>query len=194
MKSCRICGTENEDTNKFCPECGASFELPPFVYEEETVSSGYVPPPMERHYPMKWHKFLMIVWFYGGFLGIVRGLLIVSGIIYHLYGMDPVIVYKFHPMLEYVDLIYGIVSVALSTYQIIMANRLHLFCKNGPLLMIIFLILSITSSFFYLIASNAAIGRISITLVHDFLLTAAFIPYMIINIIYYQKRQDLFVN
>ena len=194
MKSCRICGTENEDTNKFCPECGVSFELPPFVYEEETVSSGYVPPPMERHYPMKWHKFLMIVWFYGGFLGIVRGLLIVSGIIYHLYGMDPVIVYKFHPMLEYVDLIYGIVSVALSTYQIIMANRLHLFCKNGPLLMIIFLILSITSSFFYLIASNAAIGRISITLVHDFLLTAAFIPYMIINIIYYQKRQDLFVN
>lgn len=194
MKSCRICGTENEDTNKFCPECGASFELLPFVYEEETVSSGYVPPPMERHYPMKWHKFLMIVWFYGGFLGIVRGLLIVSGIIYHLYGMDPVIVYKFHPKLEYVDLIYGIVSVALSTYQIIMANRLHLFCKNGPLLMIIFLILSITSSFFYLIASNAAIGRISITLVHDFLLTAAFIPYMIINIIYYQKRQDLFVN
>ena len=80
MKSCRICGTENEDTNKFCPECGASFELLPFVYEEETVSSGYVPPPMERHYPMKWHKFLMIVWFYGGFLGIVRGLLIVSGI------------------------------------------------------------------------------------------------------------------
>ena len=194
MKSCRICGTENEDTNKFCPECGASFELPPFVYEEETVSSGYVPPPMERHYPMKWHKFLMIVWFYGGFLGIVRGLLIVSGIIYHLYGMDPVIVYKFHPKLEYVDLIYGIVSVALSTYQIIMANRLHLFCKNGPLLMIIFLILSITSSFFYLIASNAAIGRISITIVHDFLLTAALIPYMIINIIYYQKRQDLFVN
>ena len=188
MKSCRICRTENEDTNKFCTECGASFELPPFVYEEETVSSGYIPP------PMKWHKFLMIVWFYGGFLGIVRGLIIVSGIIYHLYGMDPVIVYKFHPMLEYVDLIYGIVSVALSTYQIIMANRLHLFCKNGPLLMIIFLILSITSSFFYLIASNAAIGRISITLVHDFLLTAAFIPYMIINIIYYQKRQDLFVN
>lgn len=188
MKSCRICGTENEDTNKFCTECGASFELPPFVYEEETVSSGYVPP------PMKWHKFLMIVWFYGGFLGIVRGLIIVSGIIYHLYGMDPVIVYKFHPILEYVDLIYGIVSVALSTYQIIMVNRLHLFCKNGPLLMIIFLILSIASSFFYLIASNAAIGRISITLVHDFLLTAAFIPYMIINIIYYQKRQDLFVN
>ena len=53
MKSCRICGTANEDTNKFCTECSALFKESPSAFEEEAGSVGYVPPPLEKHYPMK---------------------------------------------------------------------------------------------------------------------------------------------
>lgn len=194
MKSCRICGTANEDTNMFCTECGALFEENPSAFEEEAGSVGYIPPSLERHYPMKWHQFLMIVWFAGGILGIIRGLTILTGKIYSLYGTDSEIVYRFYPKLEQINSIYGFVCIALSIFQIIMCNRLNKFRKNGPRLMVIYFILSIISSFVYQIASNAAAGTTSSNFVSNLLLTAALIPYLIINIIYYRKRKDLFVN
>lgn len=194
MKSCRICGTENEDTNKFCTECGASFELSPFVYKEEAVSSGYVPPSLERHVSLLWHKLLVIVWSFGGFLGIVRGIIISTGSIYHLYGLEPLVVYSFYPKLDPVNTIYGFVRVALGIYQVYTFQDLRLFCKNSPRSMVIFFILYIISSFVFQIASNAAVGRISDNFVLNLLLTAALIPYLIINIIYYRKRKDLFIN
>ena len=194
MKSCRICGTANEDTNKFCTECGASFEERPSAFEEEAGSGGYIPPPLEKHYPMKWHKFLMIVWFAGGIIGIIRSLAIFTGDIYSLYGANSEIIYSFYPKLEQINSIYGLVSIALSAFQIIMCNRLNKFRKNGPRLMVIFWTLSIICAFLYQIASNAAAGNSSSNYVINLLQIAAAIPFTIINIIYYQKRQDLFVN
>lgn len=194
MKSCRICGTANEDTNKFCTECGASFELPPLIYEEEAVSAGYVPPSLERHDSLLWHNLLVVIWFYGGFLGIVRGFIISTGDIYHLYGLNPFVVYRFYPMLDPINTIYGYVRVALSIYQIYTFHSLSRFCKSSPRSMIIFFIFFILSSFVYQIASNAAAGTTSSNFVSNLLLTAALIPYLIINIIYYRKRRYLFVN
>ena len=146
MRVCESCGRENVDRNKFCIWCGKTFltdedEAEIAVQEaapaEEVVTAGENLPVEEAEeeasqaeYPMKWHKFLMVLLIFGGISCIAQGVAILTGTIYKIYGipMDQEL-YRVFPGIKAVEWITGVITIALGVFRFTVRKRLKNFMK-----------------------------------------------------------------
>ena len=182
MKKCRNCGAEMSEFDRLCPHCGADNEEPETEIREE-------PRPDPAAYPMRWHKFLMVVMIIGAVLNAISGIRVASGSVNGEY-------YGEFPGLQGCDRFCGFATIILAVFQLYTRNSLNAFRKEGPALITILYAAGLAINVIYMLMASAAIpgsigelfdlSNVSPLLLSLVMLTA--------NYIYYKKRKALFVN
>ena len=196
MKTCVNCGAQLEEQNNFCPHCGTKCEQAAPAYQPADPYGQ----PSESHpetgadrYPMKWHKFLMVVMIIGAVLTVINGASTMAGWHYTREGVDVSWVYWRYPGLKSCDMVYGVVLIALGVFQFIVRNRLNQFRSNAPGSLKMLYIISIAASLVYLAWASAATGMNMFDSTNLGTAVGNLI-FLFINSSYYTKRSDLFVN
>lgn len=199
MKTCSNCGSQIDEKNNFCPYCGAACESSSeknrsvFKLDESKPYAMNDSELRANTYPMKWHKFLMVILILGGLLTIANGINLLLGSEYLGNGMDASRVYSIFPGLKSCDTFYGIALIALGVFEFIVRSRLNQYRQNGPKSLQTMYILSIVATLIYLAWASSA-TNINLLNSSSIGSLGASVLLLIINKIYYSKRIDLFVN
>lgn len=144
--------------------------------------------------PMKWHKFLIYcgLWL-GGISNALTGLGLVTGSAYASVGVTAEQVYSVYPSLKPVDVLLGLVSIAIGVMMIVVRFDLARFKRNGPKkLLILYGVSSVFTLAYPLLAS--IMTSMSFTELWNPATIAGSILGIVINKIYYDKRGQLFIN
>ncbi len=177
---CPNCGSAINDGQNFCLNCGAA-----------------ITPPAAQH-PMKWYKFLIYFsLFAGAVLNFIAAMLYITGAVYPATSGGQAtaqLVYEtFGSSLKTVDVLYGIVLLCLAAFGIVTRFKLSSFKKEAPVCLYVVYIADVVFMLIYSIAVTATTDVLSISASDISSITATVIM-VILNYIYFKKRQDLFVN
>lgn len=188
---CAKCGFQFDEDKTVCPQCGCSVEE-----SAQTAVSGNAPIP-QPELPMKWFKFLIYFsLFANAVINVYNGISYITGL---LYGQDAEIVYEIFSGLKTVDMVFGVLSIALAAFAVFTRFRLSKFCKNGPVLLHLVYAANCVLGLLYAIGVAAVMPEyMSVTevinvsqLVSSFVVSGVMIA---INVVYFNKRKHLFVN
>lgn len=156
--------------------------------------SPYCAPPVEPpqpEYPMKWFKFVIYFQlFFGAFVNLCNTVLYCSGA---LYGNDSDLVYAAFGGLRVLDILMGVICLALAAYSIFVRFQLAKFKRNAPVLLYILLACNAGFNLFYSIGSTIIIGQnlISATTIGNLIGTLILLA---LNVVYFNKRKSLFIH
>lgn len=147
-------------------------------------------------HPMNWYKFLIyFALFAGAFFNVSYAVLYMTGKIYETQNVDPMAVYYLYPNVKPVDIVYGILLIALAVFMVITRFQLSGLKKNGPkmivalyginIAMVIVLVYSIAISCTtdYMAFNASTIGQCVIPIVMA-----------VVNKVYFDRRKDIFVK
>jgi len=180
---CRNCGSQIQDGVKFCPNCGSVCDVAPVQPEPQT--------PLAPQYPMKWFKFLIyFALFASGILNLISGIQMVTGSQYGDLASD---VYDYFPGLQSVDIICGLLSIALGVLLIYTRFRLAQYRANGPMLLLICYASSGLLNLVYMIAVYAILeGELDVS---SSLMSVGISLIMVsANNVYFKNRRPLFIH
>ena len=157
-------------------------------------------------YPMKWHRFLMVMMIIVGAGAILSGIGYLTGFVYTAVtdstGSTLITaeeLYAEFPGLKGWDIAYGIAVIGVGVYEIFVRNQLRAFRKNALTLLLLLYAATLVINIIYVIGAASALGYS----VGDFLQDVdtssklqIFRPvlFAVINGVYYNKRKALFVN
>lgn len=185
---CPNCGTPIPAGQPACSNCGTAVaqQPNPAAYPQQP----YPQPPYAPQKPMNWFKFLIYfsLWA-GGILNIISGLSLFSSV---LVGSA----YSLFPGQSAVDIIYGIACILLGIYTIVTRFQLARFRKNAPMMLHGVYILNILFSLIYLFATSA-VTLIPLSMLFNAQMVGQFVGaavMIVINVIYFGKRRDMFVR
>lgn len=202
MKTCIHCGAQMDDTCNFCPNCGTRCndqnDMERSVYQPYEEPRESVPEVRAEQYPMKWHKFLMVVMIISAVFTIINGISFIAGFEYSeyqftKYGASASMVYNAFPGLKTCDTFYGVAMIALGVFEFTARNRLKQFRMNGPGSLKIMYVLSIGACIIYLIWASA-VTKINLLNGANLASLGISVLLLVINSVYYSKRSALFVN
>ena len=151
---CRFCGKQIPDHAKFCPECGADLAPAPAAAPPENTLSVPTAPaaPVEPAMPpqgapdpaaavgviktpqrgMKWFKFIIYFQLWAGMLvNLVTAGKYFTGAYYE---GNAEMVYRFFPALQPLDIVMGVVCLALAVYAVVVQRALAKFRAKGPMM------------------------------------------------------------
>lgn len=228
---CRFCGNEIPEGGQFCANCGKAVEAgaaaqpgeqqtdtsqtdgqqgyntQPGRQQEYTSQPGGQQPypqvqvnPVQNH-PMAWFKFIIYFQLFANMVIMVYNAL--HGFLGIAYGDDAALIYAFYPGLKAVDVIYGLICIALIVGAFIVRQRLAHYKKNAPMQYILFVAAVLVMGLLHTIAGVAVIGAtvpyaveagvvdVAGNILGTVVGAAIFIP---VNYIYFNKRKELFVN
>ncbi len=150
---------------------------------------------------MKWFHFLIyfVLWLNAAVCALTGGM-VLSGMIYEGLGASAAEIYATFPLMQTIDMAYGIGMIAFALFCILTRSRLAKFKKGAPVLLYAFYIVSIILNIGYTLGSALAMNLG----VQDMLLTVltpdtigtigGTIIAICINSVYFGKRAHLFVN
>ena len=194
---CPKCGLEIPDGSKFCTRCGAALlSTQQASAQPETGSSAmnhnnqpYQPDAMK--YPMNWYKFLIyFALFASAVLNAISGIIYMTGGQYEGYAS---MVYAFYGSLKTLDIIMGILCIAVAVFAILTRFSLAKFQVNGPRNLYVLYIVNFCLVLIYAIAIGAITGiNVFTASIVANLITS--IVMVVVNYIYFNKRKELFVN
>lgn len=204
MSFCNKCGVQIENENaQFCTNCGAQIVAPITnstpIYGQHQPTPSYIPAEPVTQYKMKWFKFLIyFALFLGAFVNFVFGFNYISGGIYFSQSNGQVtadMVYSVYGMgLKALDVIYGIVLLALAGFGIYTRSRLAKYKVNAPMCVYILYGAGTVLSFIYNVALLAVTGLNQIFSVNSITSLIASIVIILLNRKYFSKRASLFIN
>ena len=148
-------------------------------------------------YPMAWFKFLIyFMLFANAAINIFTAVTYLTGSVYLGEDMtmsDVEALYMFYPTAKMIDVIYGVLLIALAAYAIFTRFQLSGFKRRGPFLFILMYVLNLVIGLLYGIS-------IMFTLETGLLGFISFVPSIItsvvmifVNVVYFRKREELFV-
>lgn len=141
--------------------------------------------------PMKWYKFLIYVSLVlSTIMNVYSGVTSITGM---QYGTAETArrLYTLYGALKPIDIIFGVLSIVLGLYALIVRQKLAHFKKDGPKHLIIMYTMSIVMSALYIIAAFAATGILALDIATAFALGLQ-ICIVIANKVYFDKRAHLF--
>ena len=148
-------------------------------------------------YPMAWFKFLIyFMLFANAAINIFTAVTYLTGSVYLGEDMtmsDVEVLYMFYPTAKMIDVIYGVLLIALAAYAIFTRFQLSGFKRRGPFLFILMYVLNLVIGLLYSIS-------IMFTFETGLLGFISFVPSIItsvvmifVNVVYFRKREELFV-
>ena len=148
-------------------------------------------------YPMAWFKFLIyFMLFANAAINMFTAVTYLTGSVYLGEDMtmsDVEALYMFYPTAKMIDVIYGVLLIALAAYAIFTRFQLSGFKRRGPFLFILMYVLNLVIGLLYGIS-------IMFTLETGLLGFISFVPSIItsvvmifVNVVYFRKREELFV-
>lgn len=195
MRKCGKCGAFISDREDVCPYCGADYEEPAAIPEEQesqTWEPGTAGKPAGEH-PMKWHKFLMITMIIGAVLTAMNGLGAISGTAYTSLGLNADEIYNAYPGVKSMDMLFGFAAICIGVFELYVRNQLNRFRRNAPLMLRILYISSLAYNVIYL-QTVSSVLKVNAFDSSSLLMIGSTAASFIINTIYYSRRSDLFVN
>ena len=169
-----------------------NWEQESYNQPEEEAAEEEKEEPVE--YPMKWHKFLMVMMIFGALYMIAQGILIHTGDWYDVNGVNTALVYSQFPKLAMLNRIFGTCMIGFGVFEFTVRRRLRKFMANGPRSLKIFYLLVMGSWLIYLLAGLGITGG-SITNLRQILSGTVLRGCMMaINVRYYKRREDAFIN
>ena len=213
---CKYCGGQVGSDARFCEHCGkklnyrpaegprsepaqsaergsAEAALPVRLEASELVKSEAASEP-----PMKWHKFLacFLLWA-AALINLMNGISLMTGA---QYGEQAEDVYFAAPALKTLDTVCGAAMIAAAAFGFFAAYRLLSMKKGAPKLLLAIYVIAIVLQLGYSIPSAiiiknamrmADISRVILSGAANALFAGIL---LIVNMIYYDKREHLFVN
>ena len=216
---CKECGAEFEYKDDFCPFCGANIPLGGHSAggsAESVVDNDYsAPVSPESLYSMKWYKFLVnfLLWL-SAIVNVIAAYNYFTGASYQ--GIADRI-YNDVKSLQSLDFFSGIAAIVFVVLAIATIISLKNYKKSGPVLLVIFYVLSSVFNLAYFLAVNNIVSEVGKTVIEgtfykgnmmyeftfDLSALASIENYImpilsgvvmaIINIIYFNNRKELFI-
>ena len=180
-RTCERCGTVLPEGCRYCPYCGWHV----------SGEQSWAPAPYREEMPLKWFKFIIYVQLFLNALGyLITGMQLLTGL---LYGQYRAAAYAGYPGLQAVDVIMGILSLGLMVMALVVRQKLAKFRRGAPRLYLIWIAAGIVVGVFYLVAASLVLGQLVMTgsIVGNLLGNVLLI---LLNLVYFQKREHLFVN
>lgn len=214
---CTNCGRQLANGSTYCPFCGTTQaprpEQPPELKQETPPASdpGTLYPrqpepyvqqparpvpadPMNDPRGMKWFKFILYFQlFANALINLINAVTVFTGA--HYQGAADT-VYAVFPAEHTVDIVYGLLCLALAAFGIYTRFRLSSFKRNGPGLYLGLIAANILVPVLYMLLSSAVTGipLTSLLDVNGIVSLAANVIMLVVNKIYFDKRKDLFEN
>lgn len=199
---CSNCGKELSDNNAYCTNCGVKLRNVNY-----TQTNGHVPwtqqynpvqpvQPMQPEPEMKWYKFLICFSLFAGAAdSLISGMLSIFGGNHFIYGLDAETVYNTFDGLKILDVGYGIVYIALIPFALYVRHALAGYKKDAPNMFYIYRIArAFVSASYSLFATVVMDGNVSETVGEIVGDVAGQVLFIALNIIYFNKRKQLFNN
>ena len=214
---CRFCGTKIPDNVKFCPECGANLAPVPSAAPEESVPAAPAAPEIPTPFDptpydpapysadsfasadvaaapqrgMKWFKFIIYFQLWAGMLvNLVTAGKYFTGAYYE---GNAEMVYRFFPALQPLDIVMGVVCLALAVYAVVVQRALAKFRAKGPMMYYLMYIVNTAVTVLYLIIGSIIIGQSAFTAEVAGSIIGSIVM-LFVNIPYFNNRKHLFVN
>lgn len=215
--NCPHCGTELAGGTRFCPFCGSSIqakardprpsdprgEQAPYARQpepgtreavESTALSSVSPDPLADPRGMKWFKFIIYFQLFAStVLNAMNGIQLVTG---SQYEGNAEAVYSYYPGLRSADLLYGVLCFLMAALCLYVRFRLAGFRRNGPSAYYALMFLNVAAALGYMILTSLALNVSFVELLSAGTLGSLLgsVTLLIVNLIYFGKRKDLFVN
>ena len=171
---CPNCSAEISDADVICLGCGC-----------ETVSG----------LSMRWHLFLAHLGLYVFGVGLIlMGILILVGMQYLAQGLVPGAVYGSFVTLNILDVIYGVLLIALGVLCFFTRSWLAAFRRKGPMALYCVYAGAIACAVLYSVLSSWAVGTPANRLfgLRELAPLAGMAAGVALNAVYYKKRDFLF--
>lgn len=193
---CSNCGKELPDNIAYCTNCGVKLQNINNPQASARMPWTQQYNPVQPQPEMKWYKFLIYFSFFAGaVLNLISGILNFVGGNYLIYGLDPETVYSTFDGLRILDIGYGIVYIAFVPFALYVRSALAGFKKDAPNMFYIYTIAgSFISVSYSLFSSIVMSGDISETIGQIVGNIAGQVLFIALNIIYFNKRKQLFVK
>ncbi len=202
MSFCSNCGKQIESENqRFCANCGAKVNETQVPVREQTMPVQPDPVPLNPvvSRSMKWFKFLIyFALFLGALINFAYGFNYITGDIYTVQSNGQVtaeMVYDvFGTDLKILDVIAGILMIAIAAFGIYTRIRLAKYKKNAP--MCVYILYSAGAGFtlLYNIALLAITGLNTLTAASNVISIIVSIVLVVLNYVYFTKRKELFIH
>lgn len=195
---CKNCGATISENMVFCPKCGiaVSNDVPQTTYEQGS-SMPYSVAAMPNQ-PMKWFKFLIYFSLWAGaVLNVINGIQMLTGTQYgDAYTVS--LVYATYDGLKEIDCIVGFLYLVLAVFAIYTRFRLAGFHENGPKMLMVMYAASAAIAVFYHIGTYIVlpadvVGSLEYVVGQIVGGIIGAVVAIIVNHIYFKKRQHLFV-
>lgn len=213
---CRNCGTDLSGAGRFCPNCGAPVNTAPEqqpqyqqpLYQQPQYQQPsyqqpqyqqplYEQPVQQPAHQMNWYKFLIyFALFASAVVNVINAIRFLTGTI-NGSASDADFLYAFFPSWKTLDIIVGLLFLVLAALAVFTRFRLAGYCKNGPTCLYLTYALSALCNVVYLIGVALVLSGSGISLGDlDIAPTIAniIVPIVmvVINVIYFNKRKELF--
>ena len=187
---CRFCGKQIPDNAKFCPECGADLAPAPSAAPPESTPSFPAAPAAPRR-GMKWFKFIIYFQLWAGMLvNLVAAGKYFTGAYYE---GNAEMVYRVFPALQPLDIVMGVVCLALAVYAVVVQRALAKFRAKGPMMYYLMYIVNTAATVLYLLIGSIIIGQSAFTAEVAGSIIGSIVM-LFVNIPYFNNRKHLFVN
>jgi len=144
--------------------------------------------------PMKWHKFMIYFSLWAGALSnVLSGIGLLTGSVYNASGSDAEMIYLFYDGLKGMDVLFGLVSLAMAVLLIVTRFALAGYKENGPKLLIACYAASAVVAILYPLLVSGITGM-GFAELFDATSLVTGIVMCIANKNYYDKRAHMFVN
>lgn len=161
---------------------------------EENKQVSYSSAPSPNDYQLKWHKFLIYFALWAGaLLNAATGVRYITG---NIYGANVSAVYNRFPGLKTVDVVMGLLCIALAAYMLVVRFQLAGYKTGAPNKLVSLYLINAGINLVYLFAASASTGLSLSDLIDATFWTSVIgsAAYALINKNYYDKRAALFVN
>ena len=216
MTFCNHCGKPVPDNAAFCPGCGSRLTpaAPNGAYnsnaqQQPRVQVPQVQTPPTQQYnappapdftkpqalPMNYYKFaIWVQLFLGALVYAVQGLGLLFGFWYEaVSGINAQWFYLFVPAMLIVDILFGLLYLAMAVGAVYTRQQMAHFKKNGPDLYYLFLIAGMVLSFLYAVLQGIICSTGSgISSAISSLVGSGVV--LVLCRIYFEKRRSMFCN
>ena len=148
-------------------------------------------------YPMAWFKFLIyFMLFANAAINIFTAVTYLTGSIYldgDMTMSDVEVLYLFYPTAKMIDVIYGVLLIALAAYAIFTRFQLSGFKRRGPFLFILMYVLNLVIGLLYGISIMFTFETVLLGFISFVPSIITSVVMIFVNVVYFRKREELFV-